>query len=454
MNWIRTGRRRAVPPLNCKPGRWLIIALFLCSPGALLAGGHKNEVNSYMLAQAGINSFSGSILIARKGKVFTKKCYRPEPQASNGECAVAKRYPVGSIAKQFTAVAILQLQEAGKIKLRDSVCKYLADCPSAWNGITILDLLEQTDGVPEENTLSYATEASRPELSVLKDVAPLRDKPLEFAPGTRVKFGNSGYAVLSAVVESVSGEPYFRYLRDHVFTPAGMQRTGPHVKQTWNHPGNWVTPPDLAMAKPYAFAQVYSTVGDLYRWVGAFDSNTLMSKSSIEEMFTARVDGYGFGWVILKQFGREAETQNGGFNLLSSSIRRYPQSRTYIVVLSDATNVDAEKISRDLAAIVFEKHYEMPARRHPIAVDPILYDSYVGTYETRLGLLLAVKKKQDQLFIQVAGHNEVELIPASETRFYVSGLDTEINFVKGMNGQASELILEQGDREIPLLRKS
>ncbi len=407
-----------------------------------------------MLAQVRINSFSGSILIARQGKVLVKECYRPEPRVSNGRCSVAKRYAVGSIAKQFTAVAILQLREAGKIKLRDSVCKYLTGCPTAWNGITILDLLEQTDGIPEKNTLSYATEASRAELTVLKDLTPLRDKPLKFAPGTRVKFGNSGYAVLSAVVENVSGEPYFRYLRDHVFTPLGMYRTGPYISRLQNVSTKWVTPPDLFMARPYAFAQVYSTVDDLYHWGGAFDTNTLMSKSSVHEMFAPRVDGYGFGWAILKQFGREAETQNGGFNLLSSSIRRYPQSRTYIVVLSDATNIDADKISRDLAAIIFDKHYEIPAQHHQVAIDPTLYDSYVGAYETRLGLLLAVKRERDQLFIQVAGHEEVQLIPASETRFYVSGLDTEINFVKGMNGQASELILEQGDREIPLLRKS
>jgi CubicO group peptidase (beta-lactamase class C family) len=452
MNW--TVLRRAVPSLNCKPGRWLIMALFFCSPGSLFAGGFKSEINNYMLAQVRINSFSGSILIARKGRVLVKRCYRPEPGASSGNCTVAKRYPVGSIAKQFTAVAILKLREAGKIKLRDSVCKYLTGCPTAWNGITILDLLEQTDGIPEKNTLSYATEASRVELTVWKDLTPLRDKPLEFAPGTRVKFGNSGYAVLSAVVENVSGEPYFRYLRDHVFTPLGMYRTGPYINRRQNVSTKWVTPPDLFMARPYAFAQVYSTVDDLYHWVGAFDTNTFMSKSSVDEMFAPRVDGYGFGWAILKQFGREAETQNGGFNLLSSSIRRYPQSRTYIVVLSDATNIDADKISRDLAAIIFDKHYEIPAQHHRFTIDPTLYDSYVGAYETRLGLLLAVKKKQDQLFIQVAGHKEVELIPASETRFYVSGLETEINFVKGINGKASELILEQGDREIPLLRRS
>jgi Domain of unknown function (DUF3471) len=213
-----------------------------------------------------------------------------------------------------------------------------------------------------------------------------------------------------------------------------------------------LTPNDLAMALPYVTGRLYSTVKDLYRWDRALYTEQLVSKQSLAEMFRPRVDGQGFGWTVLKEFDRVVDTQSGGLNLLASSIRRYPQEGVCIIVLSNMDSVDAGRMSRDLAAILFGKHYELPRERHRTTINPAVYDSYVGRYEMLQSLTLVVSSEDNRLMIQGAGQEKVELIPESETRFFVNGLDSEINFVKGMNGDAAELILQQGGQDIPAPR--
>jgi CubicO group peptidase (beta-lactamase class C family) len=405
-----------------------VLIIFLFVPVRPVAAQNLvSKVAEYMNAQADINHFRGSILIAQKGQVLVSGAYGSANGVRNGQSTRTQRFRLGSISKQFTAAALLQLQERGKLQLQDSVCGYIAKCPTGWQEIKLFNLLVQTDGIPEVSAAFENREAgSAGAFGEL--LAYLGDRPLEFNPGEKFRYGNAGYVVLGAVIEKVSGETYSAYLENHIFTPLGMRDTR------------------------YDAGRLYSTVEDLYLWDRELYGGKTVSKELVDEMFKPYVDGHGFGWEILKEFDRIVDTQIGGIHVLPSSMRRYPGDNSCVIVLSNLDDVDAERISRDLAALLFSRHYELPVRHHRIALDPTIYGSYVGRYQLAPDSAIIVTREGDRLMIQGIGEKAVEILPESETRFFITGLNSEINFVRGMDGNAVYLVLQQGGRDIPARR--
>jgi CubicO group peptidase (beta-lactamase class C family) len=415
-----------------------------------------SKISDYMNAQVEVNHFSGSILVGQQGKVMLKRRYGSTTAGSSSARAkMDGRYRVGSIAKQFIAAAILQLQEKDKLQIQDSVCKYIPNCPSGWQDIKIFNLLVQSDGIPEISQ-SISSETTMSSNTTSGFLGYLEDQPLEFKPGEKFRYGNLGYEVLGAVIEKVSGEPYLEYLKERIFLPLGMRETG------YDDAGKMapidlgksssITPSDLESTIPYSWGRLYSTVDDIYRWDRALDGETLLSKNSVNAMFIPYIDGYGFGWAVSMEFERILDTTAGGIYLFESAIRRYAPDDTCVVVLSDSPNSDAGKISRDLAAILFKKHYELPVEHQAVKLNGTIFNSYVGRYELSPGLILVVTKNENGLMIQRTGQPKIELFPESETRFFVKGLDAVINFVTGPQGNAARLVLQQGGREISASR--
>jgi CubicO group peptidase (beta-lactamase class C family) len=437
-------------------GKFMVAAsFFLLLALGLGAQDLKLKVAAYMKAQVEVNHFKGEILIAQKGMVLVRDQYGPVTGVSE-EPTRHNKYPLGSIAKQFIAAAILQLQEKGKLHLHDSVCTYIPKCPIGWAEIRILNLLVQTDGIRDPRRFPNS-ETSRSANGVEALPDSLADESLEFSPGAKFQYSNSGYAVLAAVIEKVSGEPYRTYLKNHIFIPLGMYDTGYDTTQEVSnggaaHGGNSITPNDLESAAAYSWGRVYSTVDDLYRWDRALDGEDLLSVASRNAMFTPYIDGYGLGWAIMKEFERRIDTQAEGIVLFGSAIRRYPDDDVCVIVLSNSDNADAGRISRDLAANLFGKHYELPAEHVAIHVDAAVYDSYVGKYELTPDCIFVVSREGNRLMIQGPARAAIEIVPESDTRFFVRGFDVSVNFVKDSNGKASQLVLQQGGRDIAVRR--
>jgi CubicO group peptidase (beta-lactamase class C family) len=417
------------------------------------------KIADYMNAQVEVNHFQGSVLIARGGKVVVSTGYGSANDAFGKDRSGHTRYRLGSISKQFTAAAILQLQEQGKLRLQDSVCTYIPNCPVDWHEIQVFNLLVQTDGIPEGgggiDSEKAKSGGSLPELP-----ARLGEKLLEFSPGQRVKYGDSGYAVLGAVIEKVSGEPYSEYLKNHIFAPLNMHETGfddaPHASNAGlganRRASDGTAHIDSSVGFSYMGDRFYSTVEDLYLWDRELYGGKIMSKHSVDEMFKPYFDGYGFAWAIRKEFELVVDTQIARLKVLSSSFRRYASQNSCVIVLSNEDSVDAEKISHDLAAILFGQHYELPVRRHRVTLDPAIYDSYVGQYELAPDSALIVTREGSRLMIQGIGPRAMEIQPESTTRFFATGLGSEINFVTGDDAKTVELILQQGGRDIPVIK--
>jgi CubicO group peptidase (beta-lactamase class C family) len=352
-------------------------ALVLAVLNPLSALDRSSKIDGYMNGQIKSNRFSGSVLIAQNGKVLITKGYGMADVELNVLNTPETKFRLGSITQQFTAMAILELEEDGRLSTQDSVCKYILGCPNAWQEIKIVNLLTHTSGIPNFTDFSDYEKISMLPGTVAELLARFKNKPLEFKPGEKFKYSSSGYEVLGAVIENVSREPYAKYLSEHIFEPLGMGDTGydsatriiPHRASGYRRDedtGSLVNATYLDMSIPYSAGALYSTVEDLYRWDCALYTEKLVSKKSLNQIFTPYRDGYGFGWKILKEFQRKALVYGGKINGFSASIRRYPDDDTCVIVLSNLENVDADKISHDLGEILFGTHYELSTQTNSL----------------------------------------------------------------------------------------
>jgi CubicO group peptidase (beta-lactamase class C family) len=329
--------------------------VFVGSLAAQVATGIAAKADAYIKA-AGIE---GTVLLGRGGEVLLAKGYG----LANHELGVPNKpetkFRLGSITKQFTATAILQLQEQGKLRVGDSIAKYLPSAPPAWNGITIHHLLTHTSGIPSyTDGESYRERMWERTGSPLSFIRRFQDRPLQFDPGTRFRYSNSGYFLLGVIMEQITGMRYQDYLRKNIFEPLQMADTGYDWPGTIlkerasgyskSEAGQLINAEYLDMGQPYAAGSLYSTVLDLYKWDRALYTTKVLSAKSIADAFRPNplewADGiqYGYGWGISRVHGRTAVGHGGGINGFSTVIWRAIEADAVVIILSnhdDAGNV-------------------------------------------------------------------------------------------------------------------
>src|SRR5258708_143973 len=214
--------------------------------------------------------FTGSVLVAKGGKVILEKSYGMASIELGVPNGPDTKFRLGSITKQFTSAAILQLEEQGKLAVTDLACKYIAECPESWKAITIHQLLSHTSGIPSyTDTPSFMKpQFMRVPMTPLEILMLSKGKPLDFAPGSQWKYDNSGYIFLGVIIEKVSGEKYADYLQKHIFGPLEMRDTGYDVAAAilknraagYSGGSNGFHNADyLDMSLPYAAGTGYST---------------------------------------------------------------------------------------------------------------------------------------------------------------------------------------------------
>jgi CubicO group peptidase (beta-lactamase class C family) len=419
----------------------------------------RTKVDEYMNAAMTVNGFSGSILVARNGEPVVSKGYG----MANIELAVPNTqqtvFRLGSVTKQFTAMAIMMLQERGKLRVSDPVCQYLTDCPAAWQPLTIRHLLTHTAGIPNyTNFPDFARTAVLPTSSA-DMVGMLRDKPLEFAPGEKFAYSNSGYYLLGMIIERVSGKTYADFLQTSIFTPLGMSRTGYDSPSTIirsraagyaRQAGETVNAAYMDMTIPFAAGALYSTTEDLLRWDQALYKDTLVSQKSLDEIFTPEKGGYAYGWSIGKRFDRQVIAHGGGIYGFATEIARFPADRVTVIVLSNVEGAAAGKTANDLAAVVFGAPYEIPKERKSITVDAKVLDQYVGQYRIASPPIeIVVTRNNETLLAQIAGRLKLALVAETETTFFSRDVTAQVTFLKDAAGQVTGLTLGMGGGDLP-----
>jgi hypothetical protein len=169
----------------------------------------------------------------------------------------------------------------------------------------------------------------------------------------------------------------------------------------------------------------------------------------MEAMFTPEKNGYAYGWGVGTMNNRRLIAHTGGIEGFSAHISRFPDERATVIVLLNNDEAPANAVANDLAAILFGEKYEVPKTRRQIAVDPKIYDAYVGRYDIAPGFAVTVTREGNKLMVQATGQPGAELFPESETEFFLRAVDAQISFTKDANGQVNGLILHQGGRTIP-----
>jgi CubicO group peptidase (beta-lactamase class C family) len=417
------------------------------------------KVDEYMDAAVKIDGFSGSVLVARDGKPIVNKGYG----MANIELGVPNSpqtiFRLGSITKQFTGMAITMLQERGKLSVDDSVCKYLADCPAAWKPITVKNLLTHTSGIPNYTSFPDFAKTTILPITNAEMIGILKEKPLEFTPGEKFAYSNSGYYVLGEIIEKTSGKTYSDFLQENIFTPLGMKDTGydnplsiikNRAAGYQRQAGKIRNASYMDMTVPYSAGALYSTTGDLLLWDQALYTEKLVSRKSLDEIFSPFKNNYGYGWGIGKKFERKEISHGGGIYGFATDISRFPDDKVTVVVLSNFQGAPAGKIGNDLAAIVFGAKYEIPQERKEIAVDAKVLEKYVGEYKIdQPSITISILLEEGKLFGQVAGQSKFSLAAESETIFFSKDVNAKITFEKDANGQVTGLILNQGGSGFP-----
>jgi CubicO group peptidase (beta-lactamase class C family) len=434
----------------------LIVLSLLAGGGALSQDGAPlaSKFDEYLSAAAKLG-FTGSALVARDGRVIFSRGYGMANAEWDIPNAPQTKFRLGSITKQFTAASILLLQERGKLGVQDPICKYFDNCPEAWKEITIHHLLTHTGGIPNFTSFPDYRKTMTIPVTMQSLVERFRDKPLDFKPGEKMSYSNSGYIALGHIIEKVAGESYESFLQKNIFDPLKMTNSGydRHTTVLKNRAtgyssrnGKRINSDYLEMTIPHAAGALYSTVEDLFAWNEALFSDKLLSAKSREAMMTADKNNYAYGLTVNQQHNRRVVAHGGGINGFNTILARFPEEKVTVVVLRNADygSPAPGKVSQDLAAILFGEKYEIPRERVAIKIDPKILDAYVGQYELRPDFIITMTREGDSLMTQATGQPKFELFPESETKFFLKVVDAQVTFVKDDKGVVTHLILHQG----------
>jgi D-alanyl-D-alanine carboxypeptidase len=436
------------------PFRVLLFVVLWSAATLAHAQNLASKLDTFLSGYQKNRAFIGSALIAKGGKVIFEKGYglaNVELDVPNGPDT---KFRLGSITKQFTATAILQLEEQGKLSVTDTACKYLPECPESWKAITIHQLLSHTSGIP---SYTEGPEFAKPKMMriPLKPVEILmlsKDKPLEFQPGEKWKYDNSGYIFLGVIIEKVSGETYAEYLKKHIFRALDMQDSGYDDSSIIlkNRAQGYRSVTDgfrnaeyLDMSLPYAAGSLYSTVNDLYRWDRALYTDKVLKQSSREKMWTPVKNEYGYGWSIGKAHQHKQIAHGGGINGFSTFIARYPDDDAVVIVLSNNERANTGAIAGGLSGILFGEKVDLPWDRKEVSIDAKILDRYVGSYLAG-PMTIAITSENGHLMIEPKGQGKLEAFATSETEFFLKQVDATLTFTLGSDNKATEVRVVQG----------
>ncbi len=372
--------------------RLLVFLSLSCSIAPGLAVAQTPQTDTAAIARAGTSvativtaaKIPGmSVAVARDGATIYTHAYGYANLASKTPATVETHYEIGSITKQFTATAILQLKEAGRLSLNDTLARWIPEYTRAAK-VTVRELLQQTTGIPnytEVNHFEKIAGTLKPSFAAI--LALIRNKPLEFAPGSRFSYSNTNYVLLGEIVERASGTTWEAYVRKNIFAPAKMTQSGFIDDEATLQPmatGYVVSKHGVKIAPPlrsgwaWSAGAIVSTVDDMLAWDAALFGGRLINQTDLAAMFAGgreafdKNSSYGFGWVVDSADGRKRYWHNGGtFGFLAANLV-FPKDRMAVVVLQ---NADTIATPESTAQRVFEA-FQPAALASAAGEDPVV----------------------------------------------------------------------------------
>ena len=363
------------------PSRAGVVALWIAVYAPICA--KADNVDDYVSAQMRQLHIPGlSLAIVRDGRVAKEQGYGFANLELQAHATPKTVYEIGSNTKQFTAAAIMMLVEEGKVHLEDAITKYFPEAPEPWRVITIRHLLNHTSGIQNHVAIPHWLDVFRTNLAF--ETAPSRDElvkmffklPLEFQPGESWAYDNTGYYLLGIIIEKVSGKSYWQFVDERIFRPLAMDATRGTDPQPivpnratgyeWKN-NHFENRPTLLPAIAFSAGSLLSTVEDMAKWDAALSTEKLLKKSSLDQIWTARMtnDGadapfnYGFGWFIDSYHGHRLVQHSGGTPGFSSAIYRFLDDKLTIIILTNHADRIVDQLAIDLAGTC------LPALKRP-----------------------------------------------------------------------------------------
>ena len=368
-------------------------------------------------------------LVAINGKIVYQKAFGMANLELDVKMEPDMVFEIGSITKQFTAVAVLMLMEQGKLSLDDDITKYIADYPTHGHHISIHHLLTHTSGIKSYTSMENWPPVWRLDYKPLELIDFFKNEPMDFEPGEAWLYNNSAYFILGYVIEKASGQPYGQFIEKNIFEPLGMKSsvygsTSEIIKKRacgYQKNEGYINAEFLSLTQPYAAGSLMSTVGDLFIWNRAVRSNKLVKKESIDLAFTnyklnnGNETNYGYGWGINEINGSPTLEHSGGiFGYVTNSIY-LPDEDVFVALFLNCDCNDPGQVSTRMAAIAIGKPY--PDQTSWISVEPDDLKKLVGVYDFADGSSRTVTLEGNQLYSQRTGSNKIKLFPTSKRTF-------------------------------------
>jgi CubicO group peptidase (beta-lactamase class C family) len=443
------------------------------SAGAIAA---IDRIASAEIDQKKVASYA--VAVVKDGRIVLARGYGFADLENEVPATAETVYRLGSITKQFTAMAIMLLVEDGKLSVDDELTKFLPDYPIGERKITIRHLLNHTAGLKDYTRTRDFDKFARLDHSHDEMRALFQNEPPDFAPGTRWGYSNANYYLLGLIIEQASGQKYEDFLEQRIFQPLHMSAT------RYGHPqqliprrangykyffGQLTNDDGISMDPPFAAGALVSNIIDMIKWHQALEAGALVSSKSYEEMArpTTLANGtsrpYGYGWRLGRLSGHNTIGHGGGINGFSTMISRYPDDRLAVVVLSNTSGADPGAVSDRIAKVMLGIEEEAERRENkpdaerpdpdksnaetPIADSPIdaaLLEQLTGKYRF-MDEEIEIISQDGQLLARLKGRTPDRLQHQGERKFVHAG-DSELRITfTPHEGQATEFEV-QGPR--------
>jgi CubicO group peptidase (beta-lactamase class C family) len=355
------------------------------------------------------DQFAGTVLVSHGNEILLRQGFGLADREWTIAHQPQSKFRLGSLAKQFTAAAILQLMEQGRLALDDGIATHYPDAPAHWRDVRLIHLLTHSSGIPSYTSLTgfFENEARR-EHSPREIIALTENAPLLFEPGSAFKYNNGGYIILGHIIELLSGMSYEAFITEHILRPLGLMDTGYDHTETILpfrargyriENGTIENAAFIAMSVPHAAGAVYSTVDDLLAWLKALKAAKPISAPSVALMMRDHGHGYGMGFASQSQFSRPHLVHAGGINGFSVVMSHYPDENLTILALANIQGAPVQTLARDLAALYFGIGHDDEG----VALDPALLADYVGRYRLDEDKILRVTQEGARLFVEWDG---------------------------------------------------
>jgi CubicO group peptidase (beta-lactamase class C family) len=434
----------------------LLLSVALCAAQDI---GRMDEV---VRSFADKKQFMGTVLVAKGDQVLFSKGYGSANLEWDIPNTPNTKFRLGSVTKQFTAASILLMEEQGKLSIDDLVSKHIGDAPAAWSGITIRHVLSHTSGIPSFTGFPTYRELQKKPHTAEQLVALFRDKPLDFQPGEKWNYSNSGYVLLGYLVERISGQTYAEFLKQNVFNKLDMNDSGvdsnsaviPRRASGYSPAGMGIENAGyIHMSVPHGAGALYSTTEDLLRWERGLFGGRLLKPESVAKMTTVVKNDYALGVSVNANNGHKRISHGGGIEGFNTMLAYYPDDQVTVAVLGNLNGPAPDRIADMMGKLALGFKVVLPTERTEVKVPRETLALYVGEYTLNPKVTMTMTLDGHQLMTQLTGQGKIPVYAESPTKFFLKVVDAQLEFQKDADGKVVGAIMYQNGRETKVVRK-